>query len=102
MCDAVGALAHSQASPWTALRERLSEAIASRQVRAVAGAARRGWREAGADAARTSRHAPDPELARAIAVAYAIIAEAPSVTVTGRHAERNGAVKHAARWPFWR
>ena len=100
VCDALRALAHSQAAPWSQQRERLSEAIASRRIRDVGSAARQACRDISADAARTSRRAPDPDMAQAVAVAYALIAEAPWATVRGARAERNRPVKGRLR-PFW-
>ena len=100
MCDALVALAHPEASPWRRHRERLSEAIAGRRIPEVGAAARRGCRGAAADAARTSRRAPDQDIALAVTVAYAVIARAPWAAVRGRRAERSG----PARQPraFWR
>ena len=84
VADALGALAHSGAAPWRRHRERLAEAISTGRIPAVGACARRGCRGAASDAARTSRRAPDPELALAVAVAYAVIAQAPWSAVTGR------------------
>jgi hypothetical protein len=86
--DALMQLAHSQASAWRQHRERLSDALASRRIREIGAAARRACRGAANDAARTSRKAPDPELAMAVAVAYAVIAQAPWAAIRGRRAER--------------
>jgi len=96
--DALAAVEQARA----ALDERLSAAIAGRGIAQVRAAARRGWQEAAADAARTSRCAPDRELAHRIAVAYAVIAEAPWAAVHGWRAERNGTARHAASRPVWR
>ena len=100
--DALGALAHSQASPWSPHRERLSAAIADGRIPEIGAAARRACRDAAGDAARTSRRAPDPELALAVAVAYAVIARAPWATVRGARAERGRAVARPGRRAFWR
>lgn len=102
VCDALGALAHSQASPWSQHRERLSEAIADGRIHQIGAAARRACRDAAGDAARTSRRAPDPEMALAVAVAYAVIARAPWATVRGPRAERSRAVTRPGRRAFWR
>ena len=100
LCDALVALAHPEASPWRRHRERLSQAIAGGRIPDVGAAARRACRGAAADAARTSRRAPDQDTALAVTVAYAVIALAPWAAVRGRRAERSG----PARQPraFWR
>jgi hypothetical protein len=103
--DALGALAHSGAAPWRRHRERLAEAIGTGRIPAVGASARRACRGAASDAARTSRRAPDPELALAVAVAYAVIAQAPWSAVRGARAERAGTAAPQARgWrrAFWR
>ena len=100
VCDALVALAHPEASPWRRHRERLSEAIAGRRIPEVGAAARRGCRGAAADAARTSRRAPDQDIALAVTVAYAVIARAPWAAVRGRRAERSGLARQARA--FWR
>ena len=102
VCDALGALAHSQASPWSQHRERLSAAIADGRIPQIGAAARAACRDAAGDAARTSRRAPDPELALAVAVAYAVIARAPWATVRGPRAERSRAVTRPPQRAFWR
>ena len=105
VADALGALAHSCAAPWRRHRERLAEAIGTGRIPAVGASARRACRAAASDAARTSRRAPDPELALAVAVAYAVIAQAPWSAVRGARAERAGAAAPQARgWrrAFWR
>jgi hypothetical protein len=105
VADALGALAHSGAAPWRRHRERLAEAITTGRIPVVGACARRGCRGAASDAARTSRRAPDPELALAIAVAYAVIAQAPWSAVRGARAERAGAPSPARpgwRRAFWR
>ena len=99
--DALVALAHSQASPWRRHRERLAEAIAGGRIPEVGAAARRGCRGAANDAARTSHKAPDPQLAMAVTVAYAVIARAPWAAVRGRRAERSGTGRSLPR-AFWR
>ncbi len=105
VADALGALAHSGAAPWRRHRERLAEAISTGRIPAVGACARRACRGAASDAARTSRRAPDPELALAVAVAYAVIAQAPWSAVRGARAERAGAPSPAGvgwRRAFWR
>ena len=87
--DALMALAHPEASRWQQHRERLSQAIATRRIPEIGAAARRACRGAAADAARTSRRAPDPEAAMKVAGAYAVIAQAPWAAVRGRRAERS-------------
>ena len=104
VADALGALAHSGATPWRRHRERLAEAISTGRIPAVGACARRACRGAASDAARTSRRAPDPELALAVAVAYAVIARAPWSAVRGARAERAGTAAPQARGsrrPFW-
>jgi hypothetical protein len=100
VCDALVALAHPEASPWRRHRERLSEAIAGRRIPEVGAAARRGCRGAAADAARTSRRAPDQDIALAVTVAHAVIARAPWAAVRGRRAERSGPAGQPRA--FWR
>jgi len=105
VADALGALAHSGAAPWRRHRERLAEAISTGRIPPVGGCARRACRGAASDAARTSRRAPDPELALAVAVAYAVIAQAPWSAVRGARAERAGAPLPggaSCRRAFWR
>jgi hypothetical protein len=105
VADALGALAHSGATPWRRHRESLAEAISTGRIPAVGACARRACRGTASDAARTSRRAPDPELALAVAVAYAVIAEAPWCAVRGARAERAGtasAVRRTGPRAFWR
>lgn len=104
VADALGALAHSGASPWRRHRECLAEAIGTGRIPPVGACARRACRGAASDAARTSRRAPDPELALAVAVAYSVIAQAPWVAVRGARAERSGTASSPRRTPraFWR
>ena len=105
VADALGALAHSGAAPWRRHRERLAEAIGTGRIPAVGASARRACRGAASDAARTSRRAPDPELALAVAVAYAVIAQAPWSAVRGARAERAGTASAPGRTAprgFWR
>ena len=100
VCDALVALAHPQASPWRQHRERLAEAIASGRIPTVGAGARRACRGAAADAARTSRRAPDPQLALAVTTAYAVVARAPWAAVRGRRAQRSQTASQPR--PFWR
>jgi hypothetical protein len=105
VADALGALAHSGAAPWRRHREHLAEAISTGRIPVVGASARRACRGAASDAARTSRRAPDPELALAVAVAYAVIAHAPWSAVRGARAERAGtasAVRRTGPRAFWR
>ena len=104
VCDALGALAHSAAAPWRRHREALVEAISTGRIPAVGAYARRACRGAASDAARTSRRAPDPQLALAVTVAYAVIAEAPWIAVRGARAERSGNARAQRPTPraFWR
>ena len=105
VADALGALAHSGAAPWRRHRERLAEAISTGRIPVVGACARGACRGAASDAARTSRRAPDPELALAVAIAYAVIAQAPWSAVRGARAERAGTAAPPARgWgrAFWR
>jgi hypothetical protein len=100
--DALIALAHPEASPWRRHRERLSEAIAGGRIPEIGAAARRACRGVAGDAARTSRRAPDPQLALAVTVAYAVIARAPWAAVRGRRAERSGPARQPRPRAFWR
>jgi hypothetical protein len=102
VADALGALAHSGAAPWRRHREQLAEAISAGGIPPVGACARRACRGAASDAARTSRRAPDPELALAVAVAYAVIGLAPWTAVRGARAERSNPTAGRARRPFWR
>jgi hypothetical protein len=105
VADALGALAHSGATPWRRHRERLAEAISTGRIPPVGACARRACRGVASDAARTSRRAPDLELALAVAVAYAVIAQAPWSAVRGARAERAGtasAVRRSGPRAFWR
>ena len=104
VCDALGALAHSGAAPWRRHRERLAEAIGTGRIPLVGACARRACRGTAGDAARTSRRAPDPQLALAVTVAYAVIADAPWVAVRGARAERSGVTPGHSPTPraFWR
>jgi len=105
VADALGALAHSCAVPWRRHREHLADAISTGRIPPVGASARRACRGAASDAARTSRRAPDPELALAVAVAYAVIAQAPWCAVRGARAERAGMAAPQDRgWhrAFWR
>ena len=99
--DALMALAHPEASPWQQHRERVCEAIDSRRIPEIGAAARRACRGAAADAARTSRRAPDPDTALAVTIAYAIIARAPWAAIRSQRAERSVPTRKAHR-PFWR
>ena len=103
--DALIALAHPQASPWRQHRERLSEAISTGRIPTIGAAARRACRGAAGDAARTSRRAPDPQLALAVTVAHAVIARAPWAVVRTRRAERStptGQPRRPLPRAFWR
>jgi hypothetical protein len=105
VCDALGALAHSGAAPWLRHRERLAEAISTGQIPVDGACARRACRGAAGDAARTSRRAPDADLAMAVTVAYAVIAQAPWIAVRGPRAERSSAsarVHPTSHRAFWR
>ena len=100
--DALGALAHSEASPWRQHRERLCKALAGRRIPEIGAAARRACRGAAGDAVRTSQRAPDPQLALAVTVAYAVIARAPWAAIRGRRAERSAPTNKPQPRPFWR
>jgi len=105
VADALGALAHSGATPWRRHRECLAEAISTGRIPAVGASARRACRGAASDGARTSRRAADPELALAVAIAYAVIAQAPWCAIRGARAERAGAAPpehRGLRRAFWR
>jgi hypothetical protein len=102
VCDALVALAHPEASPWRRHRERLAETIAGGRIPDVGAAARRACRGTAGDAARTSRRAPDPQLALAVTVAYAVIARAPWVAVRGARAKRSHPRRDASPRAFWR
>jgi len=100
--DALIALAHPQASPWRQHRERVSEALSTGQIPTIGAAARRACRGAAGDAARTSRRAPDPQLALAVTVAHAVIARAPWAAVRTRRAQRSTLTRRPLPRAFWR
>jgi hypothetical protein len=99
LADAHGALAHPLAAPWQRHREALDRALAGGQPEAIRHSALAGARGAAADAARTSRRAPDSDMAHAACVAFLVIAAAPRAATRGRRAQR--ARPRPAR-PFWR
>ncbi len=88
VADALAALGHPEAAPWSAEREQLEAAIATGRIAEVGAAARRALWAISRDAARTSprRARRDPELALAACVAYAIIARLPRTALEARSA----------------
>lgn len=103
VADAFSAVAHPQAHPWQHEREHLDQALADGEVRQVRHRALDGARRAAHDSARTSKHAPDDELACAVSVAFMVIASAPRVAAHGRGAQRSHPEPDPRRQrPFWR
>ena len=104
VADALAALGHPAAAPWTAEREQLERAIETGRFSEVGAEARRALWAIARDAARTSPRAPrDPDLALAACVAYAIIARAPRSAL--RSCQRTRPTPRAqpnARRAFWR
>ena len=104
VADALAALAHPAAAPWTAEREQLERALETGRFSEVGAQARRALWAIARDAARTSPRAPrDPDLALAACVAYAIIARAPRSALRSAHRTRpTPRVRPVARRAFWR
>ena len=105
VADALAALEHPEAAPWSAEREQLETAIATGRIAEVGAAARRAMWAISRDAARTSprRARRDPELALAACVAYAVIARLPRPAL--RSAQRARPIAHTRsdrRRAFWR
>ena len=104
VADALAALAHPAAAPWTAEREQLERALDTGRFSEVGAQARRALWAIARDAARISPRAPrDPDLALAACVAYAIIARAPRSALRSAHRTRpTPRVRPVARRAFWR
>jgi hypothetical protein len=104
VADALGALAHPAAAPWTAEREQLERALQTGRFSEVGAEAGRALWAIARDGARISHRAPrDPDLALAACVAYAIIARAPRSAL--RSSQRTRPTPRArpnARRAFWR
>ncbi|MGA2014429.1 MAG: hypothetical protein ABSH51_28425 [Solirubrobacteraceae bacterium] len=104
VADALAALGHPAAGPWTAEREQLERALATGRFSEVGAEARRALWAIARDAARISPRATrDPDLALAVCVAYAIIARAPRSAL--RCAQRARPIPRAqpiTRRAFWR
>src|SRR5207248_6633675 len=104
VADALGAIRDGGAEQWGREREPLERALASGKVAEVGAVARRALWEVSRDAARTSRRAArDPELAAAVCVCYAIIAQLPRTAVRSQQRVDPRPRGHAGpRWAFWR
>lgn len=104
VADALAALAHPAAAPWTAEREQLERALETGRFSEVGAQARRALWAIARDAARISPRAPrDPDLALAACVACAIIARAPRSALRSAHRTRpTPRVRPVARRAFWR
>ena len=104
VADALAALAHPAAAPWTAEREQLERALETGRFSEVGAQARRALWAIARDAARISPRAPrDPDLALAACVAYAIIARAPRSALRSAHRTRpTPRARPVARRAFWR
>jgi hypothetical protein len=75
--DAIAALSDPAADPWRPVFEALCCAAKEGSTSAVLQAASRGARQAAGDVARAGRHAPDPQLAVAAAIAFQVIGLTP-------------------------
>ncbi|MGZ4238947.1 MAG: hypothetical protein ACXVWT_23115 [Solirubrobacteraceae bacterium] len=105
IADALAALEHPEATPWSAEREQLETAIATGRIAEVGAAARRAMWAISRDAARTSprRARRDPELALAACVAYAVIARLPRTALRSAQRARPIAQTRSDRQrAFWR
>ena len=105
VADALAALEHPEAAPWSAEREQLETAIATGRIVEVGAAARRAMWAISRDAARTSprRARRDPELAVAACVAYAVIARLPRTALRSAQRARPIAQQRSdRRRAFWR
>ena len=105
IADALAALEHPEAAPWSAEREQLETAIATGRIAEVGAAARRAMWAISRDAARTSprRARRDPELALAACVAYAVIARLPRTALRSAQRARPIAQTRSDRQrAFWR
>jgi hypothetical protein len=105
--DALGAILDRSADPWGRERELLERAIASGRISDVGTSARQALRTVSRDAARTSRtlrrSRRDPELAAAVCVCYAIVAELPRTVVRiHQRSAPQPASSSSVRRPFWR
>ena len=105
IADALAALEHPEAAPWSAEREQLETAIATGRIAEVGAAARRAMWAISRDAARTSprRARRDPELALAACVAYAVIARLPRTALrSAQRARPTPQTRSDRRRAFWR
>ena len=105
VADALAALEHPEAAPWSAEREQLEAAIATGRIAEVGAAARRAMWAISRDAARTSprRARRDPELALAACVAYAVIARLPRTALrSAQRARPIAQTRSDRRRAFWR
>jgi hypothetical protein len=104
VADALAALGHPAAGPWTAEREQLERALATGRFSEVGAEARRALWAIARDAARTSPRATrDADLALAACVAYAIIARAPrSALRSYQRARPTPRAQPIGRRAFWR
>ena len=105
VADALAALEHPEAAPWSAEREQLETAIATGRIAEVGAAARRAMWAISRDAARTSprRARRDPELALAACVAYAVIARLPRTALrSAQRARPIAQTRSDRRRAFWR
>jgi len=83
-------IAHPDASPWHSHREQLAQAIGERAVTEVGTAARHGRNQAERDAAGISGRDVNAEVARRVAVAFAVLTARPRLAVCNPQTERNG------------
>jgi hypothetical protein len=105
VADALAALEHPEAEPWSAERDQLQTAIATGRIVEVGAAARRAMWAISRDAARTSprRAQRDPDLALAACVVYAVIARLPRTALrSAQRARPTSQTRSDRRRAFWR
>ena len=104
VADALAALAHAEAAPWSTEYRQLEVALDSGRIVDVGATARRALWAISRDATRSSRRARrDPDLALAACVAYAIIARLPRTALRSAQRERPVArTRSDPRRAFWR
>jgi hypothetical protein len=101
VADALAAIWEASGDPWRREREQLEHALSCGQVAEVGAVARRALWAVSRDAARTSRRlGRDSEIAAAVCVCYAVIAQLPRTTVRSR--QRTTPTAHARARAFWR
>lgn len=82
--DALNVVGDSSSSAWRKQHERLEAALASGLWEAVRDSAASACSEITRDSVRSSRHAPDPDVALSVAIAYGVIAIASRTAIKVR------------------